>query len=289
VLDPCQALARTGYDVAVLPVDGDGILTPGSVQEALAGRPALVSVMLANNEIGTMQPVAAVARACQDAGATLHCDAAQAVGRVPVRVADLGIDFLSLSAHKIYGPKGVGALYVRNRPTGAPILPLLHGGGQEGGLRPGTLNVPGIVGLGVACDLARQKLAAESIRIATLRDRLQTAISSLADGVLLNGHPTRRLPGNLNLSFPGVDGEALLLGLGGIALSTGSACLSSRKQPSHVLLALGRSSAQARGSLRFGLGRFTTAAEVDEVAARVVSAVARLQALAPTQSPASSR
>ncbi len=289
VLDPCRDLAHGGASLSVLPVDAQGTLAAERVAEALAGRPALVSVMLANNEIGTLQPVAEIARACRECGAMVHTDAAQAAGRVPVDVDGLGVDLLSVSGHKMHGPKGVGALYVRGLPHRSPLAPVSRGGGQEGGLRPGTLNVPGIVGLGAACDIARREQTAESARVAHLRDRLQAGILARVQGVQVNGHPAHRLPGNLNLTFQGVDGEALMLALPGIALSSGSACLSTTREPSHVLLALGRTPAQARGSLRFGLGRFTTEAEVDQVIGEVARAVERLRALSPVQLPARPR
>jgi cysteine desulfurase len=281
VLDPCRERRSRGGRLSLVPVDPHGLVEPEAVRQALGPDTTLVSLMLANNEIGTLHPMAEIVRVTREAGALLHTDAAQAVGKIPVDVEKLGVDFLSFSGHKICGPKGVGVLYVRRRDGSPALSPLIHGGGQEGGLRAGTLNVPGIVGLGAACQLAALEMEDETRRVGRLRDRLAARIQEELDGVALNGHPARRLPNNLNLSFAGVGGEALLLALGDVAVSTGSACASSGGEGSHVLKALGRPDHQAQTSLRFGLGRFTTQEEIDEAATLVVAAVRRLRDLSP--------
>jgi cysteine desulfurase len=278
VIDPCLRLQRDGFEVTVLPVDEHGRLAAERVAAALTDRTVLVSVMLANNEIGTLHPVAAIAAACRERGVLLHCDATQAIGKLPVDVRVLGVDLLSLSAHKLYGPKGIGALYVRRRRPRLQPAPLLDGGGHEQGWRSGTLNVPGIVGFGCAIEIAVAGLDGEARRLAALRDRLRERITLRLDGVLVNGHPVERLPNTLNLSFAGVDGNALLVGLHEVALSSGSACTSADPRPSHVLAALGRSRALSAASLRFSLGRGNTEAEVDLVADAVVREVTRLRA-----------
>jgi cysteine desulfurase len=281
VLDPCKRLQREGFEVSFLPVDRFGQIRPEQVAEAITEKTLLVSVMAANNEVGTLQPVAAVGRICKERGVLFHTDAVQAVGKVPVDVEEMRIDLLSLTAHKMYGPKGVGALYVRRRNPHVRLEPLLDGGGHERGLRSGTLPVPLVVGFGVACELCRQEMAAEGERLTRLRERLREGITSRLDGVTLNGHPTERLPGNLNLSFAHVAGEALLMGLRGVAVSSGSACTSANPEPSYVLRALGVSDELAHGSLRFGLGRFTTAEEVEAVIAEVVRVVEHLRSISP--------
>jgi cysteine desulfurase len=281
VLDPCRERRSRGGRLSLVPVDPHGLVEPEAVRQALGPDTTLVSLMLANNEIGTLHPMAEIVRVTREAGALLHTDAAQAVGKIPVDVEKLGVDFLSFSGHKICGPKGVGVLYVRRRDGSPALSPLIHGGGQEGGLRAGTLNVPGIVGLGAACQLAALEMEDETRRVGRLRDRLAARIQEELDGVALNGHPARRLPNNLNLSFAGVGGEALLLALGDVAVSTGSACASSGGEGSHVLKALGRPDHPAQASLRFGLGRFTTQEEIDEAATLVVAAVRRLRDLSP--------
>ena len=277
VLDPCQALARKGFAVNVLPVDGVGRLDPGRLAAALVEGSVLVSVMLANNETGTLQPIREIAAACGERGVLLHCDATQAVGKIPVDVDALGVDLLSFSAHKIYGPKGVGALYVRRRKPRLHLVPLLDGGGHEQGLRSGTLNVPGVVGFARALELGLEEMSRESVRLTQLRDRLDGAIRSRLEGVTLNGHPTERLPNTMNLSFEGVDGAALLVGVKEVAVASGSACTSADPKPSHVLLAMGRSKELANASLRFSLGRANTAQDVEIVANAVVREVTRLR------------
>jgi cysteine desulfurase len=282
VLDTARRLERDGFRVTFLPVDGDGLVTPEQVEEAITDRTVLVSLMAANNEIGTLHPIEQIGAVCKRRGVLFHTDAVQAVGKVPVDVERMGIDLLSLSAHKMYGPKGVGALYVRKQSPRVRLEPQIDGGGHERGLRSGTLNVPGIVGLGVACTLAGREMADESERLTALRERLLEGIMSKLEGVKLNGHRERRLPGNLNLSFAWVKGEALLMGLRGVAVSSGSACTSANPEPSYVLRALGLSEELAYGSLRFGLGRFTTAGEVAYVIEEVVRVVTHLRAMSPS-------
>jgi len=277
VLDPCQALSREGVVTTILPVDAVGRLDAERLAAALTDESVLASVMLANNETGTLQPISEIAAACRARGVLLHCDATQAVGKIPVDVNALGVDLLSFSAHKIYGPKGVGALYVRRRKPRLALLPLLDGGGHEQGLRSGTLNVPGIVGFGRALQIALEEMPRESARLTDLRDRLDGAIRSRLEGVTLNGHPTERLPNTVNLSFAGVDGAALLVGLKEVAVASGSACTSADPRPSHVLLAMGRSKELANASIRFSLGRTNTAGDVEIAADAVVREVTRLR------------
>lgn len=277
VLDPVAGLARGGFTVTVLPVDGHGRVDPEAVRSALTPRTVLISVMAANNEVGTLQSLAGIAAVAREAGVLLHCDAAQAVGKIPLQVESLGVDLLSLSGHKVYAAKGVGALYVRSRQPRVRLRPLLEGGGQERGLRSGTLNVPGIVGLGRACVLALERLTDEAERVSALRDRLHRILVDQLGPLPLNGHPQDRLPGCLNLSFPGVDGSSLITAFRDLALSAGSACASGGTEPSHVLRAMGVPDLLAHASLRFGLGRFTTAEEVEYAAGRVVEEVGRLR------------
>ncbi len=279
VLACAEALAERGVGLDVLQPDPDGLITVDAARRAAAGGgAALVSVMHANNEIGTIQPVNEIAAAAHEAGALFHTDAVQTAGHIPIDVRACGVDLLSLSAHKLYGPKGVGALFIRK---GTPFEPFLIGGGQEGGRRSSTHNVPGIVGLGKAAEIAASVMAGEDERIRGLRDRLWNAIRGRLDGVRLNGHATLRLSNNLNCSFDGVEGESLVisLDLDGIAASTGSACSSRSSGPSHVLTAIGLSADAARGSLRLTLGRNTTGAECDRAADAVVSSVKRLRAM----------
>jgi len=280
VLDALGRLEREGFAVTLLSPGRDGLVDPAELGRALGPATTLVSVMLVNNEIGVVQDIPAIAAECRRAGALLHVDAAQAAGRVPLDVAALDADLVSLAAHKIHGPVGVGALYVRREPRPA-LVPLAFGGGQEGGLRPGTLPVHQIVGMGEAYALARAALGEEPARLAALRDRLWGALGALP-GTRLNGHPARRAPHILNVSFEGIDGESLLYALADLAVSAGSACAAGHGEPSYVLRALGRDDALAQASLRFSFGRPTTTAEVDLAAERVRSAVARLRALAPS-------
>jgi len=281
VLDSCKTLERKGYRVTYLPVDRYGFLDPEKVQEAITEKTILISVMAANNEIGTIHPIQAIGKIAKEKGIIFHCDATQGVAKIPVDVEAMGIDLLSLSGHKIYGPKGVGALYVRSKNPRVRLAPILDGGGHEEGMRSGTLNVPGIVGLGKACEIGREELQQESQRLTQLRERLKDGIFGWLDGVYLNGHPTRRLPGNVNISFAYVDGESLLMGLKEIALSSGSACTSTTLEPSHVLRAIGVEDNLAYATLRFGLGRLNTDEEVDYTIGRVVEEVTRLREMSP--------
>ncbi|HXV36543.1 MAG TPA: cysteine desulfurase family protein [Myxococcota bacterium] len=277
VLDTCRFLAREGCRLTILPVDGEGRVDPASVSAAITERTLAVSIMAANGEIGTLQPVAEIGRICRERGVLFHSDAAQAVGKLRVDVEAWGVDLLSMCAHKLYGPKGVGALYVRRRRPRIRLQPLLHGGGHEGGLRSGTLPVPLIVGFARAVELCLADLDAEAQRLARLRDALWDALAGALDGVALNGSRDQRLPGNLNVSFAGVDADALLVALSDVALSTGSACASGSGRPSHVLAALGLAEPLARSSLRFGIGRINTDEEIAWVAERLVQAVRALR------------
>jgi len=281
VLDPLKAFARRGVRFTLLPVNGDGRVDPADVAKAIEKRTVLVSVGAANGEIGTLQPLAEIGRVCAERDVLFHSDAAQAVGKIPLDVEALGLDLLSCSAHKLYGPKGVGALYVRRRRRSGARLrlePLLHGGGQERGLRSGTLPVPLIVGFAEALALAQAEREAEAARLVALRERLfETLLAALGDGVLRNGPLEGRLPGNLNVSVSGVPADALLAQLEDVALSTGSACSSARPEPSHVLAALGLSPERARCAVRVGLGRSTSAADVDRAAARIAAEVKRIR------------
>ena len=281
VLDSCKALERRGYKITYLPVDRDGGVQAGQVREAISDKTILISIMAANNEIGTIHPIREVGAVAKEKGILFHSDAAQAAGKIPIDVEEMGIDLLSISGHKLYGPKGIGALYVRARRPRARLSPIIDGGGHETGLRSGTLNVPGIVGLGKACAIAREELPEEGRRLTRLRERLKEEIFSRFDGLRLNGHPERRLPGNMNISFAYVEGESLLMGLKDIALSSGSACTSAALEPSHVLRALGMREDLIHASIRFGLGRFNTEEEVDYTARRVAEEVMRLRALSP--------
>ena len=282
VLDPCDALEKAGFRVTRVGVGSDGLIDWDDLEGAVTRETLLVSVMHANNEIGVIQDLRGIGALCRERGAVLHTDAAQSVGKLPVNVDALGVDLLSLSGHKLYGPKGVGVLYVRRRQPRLRLEPLLYGGGHERGLRSGTLAVPLCVGLGRACEIAAGEMDEEARRTGGLRDRLWQRLSEGLDGVELNGHPTRRLPGNLNASFRGVEGAALLVGLGeSVAVSSGSACTSATQTPSHVLGALGLGEARALSSLRFGIGRDNTEAEIDRAADRVIDEVGRLRALSP--------
>ncbi len=278
VLDACKHLEQWGFEVTLLPVQNDGLLDLESFRRALRNDTVLVTVMAANNETGVLQPFAEIGAVCRERGIPFHTDAAQAAGKLPIDVTRHNLDLLSISAHKLYGPKGVGALYVRKN-AGIRIAPQIDGGGHEAGLRSGTLNVPGIVGLGKACEIAQAGMPEESCRIAGLRNRLRDGIICRLDGVSINGSMEHRLPGNLNASFAGVQGEDLLTALDGIAISSGAACASDHVEPSYVLKALGLSDDLAQTSIRFGLGRFTTQAEVDYAANRVVETVRQLRDL----------
>jgi cysteine desulfurase len=283
VLDTCKRLEQRGCRVTVIGVDPDGTIDLDALRAAVTERTAAVSVMAANNEIGMLAPLAAVSAIAHEKGALLHTDAVQAVGKVPFDVNTAQVDLASVTAHKVYGPKGVGALYVRRKNPRVTLAPLLDGGGHERGMRSGTLNVPGIVGFGAAATLAAQQMDDEATRLSRLRSRLLQELSRGVSDLIVNGSLAARLPGNLNVSFPGVDGEALLVSLcDDVAISSGAACTAA--EPSHVLKALGRKTDLALASLRFGLGRWTTEQEVDAVAARVSETVARLRAMSPVGS-----
>ncbi|MCS6812863.1 MAG: aminotransferase class V-fold PLP-dependent enzyme [Cyanobacteria bacterium] len=283
VLDPCRYLETLGFEVTVLPVQSDGLLDVAQLEQAIRPDTILVSAMAANNEIGVLQPLAAIGALCHDRQVLFHTDAAQAIGKISLDVQAMHIDLMSLTAHKVYGPKGIGALYVRRRNPRVQLAAQLHGGGHERGLRSGTLYTPQIVGFAKAVTLALSQLDSETERIRFLRDRLWQQISTALSAssalprVYLNGHPTQRLAGNLNISIEGVDGQALLMGLQPIvAVSSGSACTSAKPEPSHVLLALGRSPNLAFASLRFGIGRFNTLEEINQVAEAVITTVRSL-------------
>ena len=279
ILDPVKRLAREGWNVTVLPCDSHGWIDPAVVAAALTDQTILVSIMAANNEVGTLNPVVEIGELCHERGIVFHTDAAQAVGKVAFGVQSGAIDLLSISGHKVYAPKGIGVLYVRRGDPPIRIVPLFDGGGHERGLRSGTLPVPLIVGLGLALEISMREQAEESGRLFALRERLFTGIAGGVSDICLNGHPEARLPGNLNLSFEGVDGEALMMAMRDIAVSSGSACSSTNPEPSHVLLAMGLSEELARASLRFGLGRFTTSLEIDFAVHEVAKAVERLRGL----------
>lgn len=275
VLESARALEREGCGVAILDVRPDGLVDLEALDRAVDERTALVSVMAAHNEIGVLQPMAQIAAICRARGAWLHTDAAQAAGKIPIDVRAQDIDLLSLSGHKLYGPKGIGALYVRRRPR-VRLAPLFDGGGQERALRSGTLAPALCVGLGTACAIAAREMAAEAARLQHLRERLWRGLGAALPGLAINGHPERRLPGNLNLRLPGIDANAWIMATPEVAISSGSACMAAEVEPSYVLTALGLSAAEAGSSLRFGLGRFTTDAEIDHAVACLVKAAARL-------------
>ena len=292
VLDTCKRLEKWGYEITYLPVEKDGRINLDDLRRALTPKTILISIMYANNEIGVVQPIGEIGKIAKQNGVLFHVDAAQAVGKIPVDVIADGIDLLSMTAHKMYGPKGVGALYVRRKNPRVQISALLDGGGHERGMRSGTLNVPGIVGLGKACEICEAEMPAESERLRALRDRLKDAIVSGFDGTSdgdaddanthINGSMVHRLPHNLNISFANVESDALLMGISDVAISNGSACTSATIEPSHVLKALGVSDELAHSSIRFGLGRFNTEEEVDYAAVRVVDTVKRLRELSPS-------
>ncbi|KPK78946.1 MAG: cysteine desulfurase IscS [Phycisphaerae bacterium SM23_33] len=281
VLDTCEYLARHGFEVTFLKPDSDGLVAPEQVADAVTDRTILITLMTANNEIGTIHPIAEIAAAARRKGALFHTDATQAVGKIPIDVQAMGVDLLSLSAHKIYGPKGIGALYVRRRQPRVRLAIQMHGGGHERGLRSGTLNVPGIVGLGAAAEICGREMPEESRRLTGLRDRLHRGITEALDEVTLNGHPTRRLPNTVNLSFAYVEGESLMMKLSDVAVSSGSACTSASLEPSFVLKALGVGDDLAHGSIRFSLGRFNAAEEIEYAIQKVVAAVRQLRELSP--------
>lgn len=281
VLDTCKRLEKYGYRVTYLPVKADGLIDLDDLVRAIDEKTILVTIMAANNEIGVLQPVREIGRICHEKGVLFHCDAVQAVGKVPFSVIEDNVDVASISGHKIYGPKGVGALYVRRRNPRVQIAAQIDGGGHERGMRSGTLNVPGIVGLGAACRIAQEEMETEARYLGGLRDRLKAQLESELDYVHVNGSMEHRLPGNLNMSFVYVEGESLLMGIKDVAVSSGSACTSATLEPSYVLKALGLGDDVAHSSIRFGLGRFNTQAEVDFVAAKVIDIVKKLRELSP--------
>lgn len=281
VLDPCKRLEKEGFKVTYLPVNDVGQIDLEELKAAITDKTILVTIMAINNEIGTMQPLAEIGKICKAKGILFHTDAVQAVGKVPIDVQAMGIDLLSLTAHKIYGPKGIGALYVRKKDPRVRLEAQVDGGGHERGMRSGTLPVPSIVGLGVACEIARKEMVEETKRILQLRERLHRGITNHLDEVHLNGHPTERQPGNLNLSFAFVEGEGLMMGFKEICVSSGSACTSASLEPSYVLKALGVGDELAHSSIRFGIGRFTTQEEIDYTANAVVKAVSKLREMSP--------
>ena len=281
VLDTCKRLEKDGIRVTYLPVQQNGLVDLNQLQDAITDKTILISLMYANNEIGVLQPIAEIGKLAKSKGVLLHTDATQAVGKVPVNVIKDNIDLASLSGHKMYGPKGVGALYVRRKSPRVQITAQMDGGGHERGMRSGTLNVPGIVGLGEACALCHAEMPEESKRLAYLRDKLRGKLEKELDEVYINGTMEHRLPNNLNISFAYVEGESLLMGINDIAVSSGSACTSATLEPSYVLKALGAGDDLAHSSIRFGLGRFNTEEEVDYVAAKVIDVVKKLRELSP--------
>lgn len=281
VLDPCKRLEREGFDVTFLPVDQFGRVSAEQVAAAITDKTILVSIMFANNEIGTINPIAEIGKLCHDRGVLFHTDATQAVGKIPVDVEAMKIDLLSCTAHKMYGPKGVGALFVRRKDPRVRLDAMMDGGGHERGMRSGTLAVPNIVGLGAACELCMHEMDIDGKRLLQLRERLHKGIADQLVDVSLNGHPTERLPGTLNISFAYVEGEALMMGMKDVACSSGSACTSASLEPSYVLKALGVGDELAHSSLRFGLGRFNKAEEIDFTIEQTVKAVNHLRKMSP--------
>jgi len=280
VIETCKFFEKRGFWITYLPVDEYGVIDAGTVKKAITDKTILISIMHANNEIGTIEPIAEIAQIAREAGAYFHIDAVQTVGHIPINVNELGVDLLSMSAHKLYGPKGIGALYIRR---GTKLIPFMHGGGQERKRRASTENVPGIIGFGKAVEIAKQEMNEEAERLTYLRDKLANGLMEQIDHTRLNGHPVMRLPNNVNLSIDYVEGEsmALSLDLEGICVSTGSACSSSSLEPSHVLLSLGCPPEQAHGSLRFSLGKWTTEEEIERVLDILPRIVAKLRAMSP--------
>jgi cysteine desulfurase len=281
VIDPFQALEQKGYEVTFLEVDADGCISLEALERAIRPDTVLVSLMAGNNEIGTINPLAEIGKITRKHGVLLHTDATQAVGKIPVNVEEMNIDLLSCTAHKMYGPKGIGALYVRRKRPRVRVAPIMFGGGHERGMRSGTLNVPGIVGFAKAIELCRDEMESEAERQVSLRERLNQRLHSELDHIKLNGHATDRLPNNLNVSFGYVEGESLIMGISDIAVSSGSACTSASLEPSYVLRALGVGDDLAHSSIRFGVGRFTTEEDVDYAADKVIKAVKRLRDMSP--------
>jgi cysteine desulfurase len=281
VLDTCKHLEKTGCEVTYLPVEKDGRISLEDLRRAITPKTILISIMYANNEIGVVQPIAEIGKIAKEKGIFFHVDGVQAVGKIPVDVQKDNIDLLSMSAHKLYGPKGVGALYVRRRNPRVQLAAIIDGGGHERGMRSGTLPVPLIVGFGKACELCEQEMAKDTVRLIAMRDRLEASIMKALEESYLNGHPTNRLPGNLNISFAYVEGESLLMGMKDIALSSGSACTSATLEPSYVLRALGVGTELAHSSIRFGLGRFNTDDEIDYTIKKVIEVVTKLREMSP--------
>jgi cysteine desulfurase len=281
ILDTCKKLEKLGFNVTYLPVQANGLVDLERLRSAITDKTIVVSVMYANNEIGVLQPVREIGKICKERGVLFHTDGVQAIGKVPVNVIEDNIDLMSMTAHKIYGPKGVGALYVRRRNPRVQISEQMNGGGHERGMRSGTLNTPGIVGFGKAAELCRLEMAAESARLSAMRDYLRNRLESELDEVFINGTMEHRLPQNLNMSFAYVEGESLLMGIDDVAVSSGSACTSATLEPSYVLKALGVGDDLAHTSIRFGIGRFNTQEEVEYVADRVISTVKKLRELSP--------
>jgi cysteine desulfurase len=281
VLDTCKRLEKEGFQVTYLPVDAHGRVSAEAVEQAITDRTILVSVMLANNEVGTVQPIEEIGKITRARGVLFHSDGVQAVGKIPFDVVKANVDLLSITAHKMYGPKGVGALYVRRSRPRVRLVAQMDGGGHERGNRSGTLNVPGIVGLGKAAEIMRQEGLAEGERLLALRERLWKKLNAAIDDIHLNGHPELRLPGNLNVAFAYVEGEAMMMAIKDVAVSSGSACTSASLEPSYVLRSMGVGEEMAHSSIRFGLGRFTTEEEVDFVADLVIEKVNKLRAMSP--------
>jgi cysteine desulfurase len=281
VLDTCKHLEKDGCRVTYLPLKADGLIDLDMLKESFTDKTILVSIMTANNEIGVLQPIREIGRMCKERGILFHTDAVQAVGKVPFNVIQDNVDLASITAHKMYGPKGVGALYVRRKSPRVQLTAQMDGGGHERGMRSGTLNIPGIVGFGAACAIAQNEMAEESAKLAALRDRLKDKLMTELDEVFINGSWEHRLPHNLNISFAYVEGESMLMGINDIAVSSGSACTSATLEPSYVLKALGMGDDLAHSSIRFGIGRFNTQEEVDYVADRVIEVVRKLRELSP--------
>ena len=282
VLDSCRTLERNGKaTVTYLKVDKYGMVDPEDVRKAITDKTVLISIMYANNEIGTIHPIREIGKIAKEKGVLFHCDAVQAVGKIPLDAERDGIDLLAMSGHKIYGPKGVGALWIRSKGPRVRLTPMIDGGGHERGMRSGTLNVTGIVGFGKACAIAQQDMAEDNKKLLELRNQLQAGLFERLDEIYLNGHPTERLPGNLNVSFAYVEGESLLMGINDIAVSSGSACTSATLEPSYVIRALGVNEELAHSSIRFGIGRFNTEDEVAYVTDRVSKEVNRLREMSP--------
>jgi cysteine desulfurase len=281
VLDTTKKLEKAGYRITYLPVQQNGLVDLDMLRESITDKTILVSIMYANNEIGVIQPISEIGKICKERGVLFHTDGTQAVGKVPVNVIADNVDLMSITGHKMYGPKGIGALYVRRKSPRVQLTAQMDGGGHERGMRSGTLNVPGIVGLGKACELCKQEMAEESRRMSYLRDKLKDRLLAELDETFINGTMESRLPNNLNISFAYVEGESLLMGINDVAVSSGSACTSATLEPSYVLKALGAGDDIAHSSIRFGLGRFNTEEEVDYVAQKVISVVKKLRELSP--------